>query len=118
MIYFMVLSSLHVITPERSGLVSAVRTQIPAANYMFMILKYLERNHIPSINPMPVNLALHPPLTRKQDPDKNIPPTNLYLNIFFLLVVCRLQEQEQELNLAIKEATAKVSHFSCQLSSI
>lgn len=85
--------------------------QIPAANYMFVILKYLEINHIPSIHPIPVSLTLHPSLTRQQDPDENIPQ-------FFFLDVCRLQEEEQELNLAIKEATAKVSHFSCQLISV
>lgn len=82
--YFMLLSSFPVITPERSGLVSAVRMQIPPANYMFAILKYLEINYIPSIHPMPGSLMRHPSLTRKQDPDKNIPPTNLYLNIIFL----------------------------------
>lgn len=82
--YFMLLSSFPVITPERSGLVSAVRMQISPANYMFAILKYLEINYIPSIHPMPGSLMLHPSLTRKQDPDKNIPPTNMYLNIIFL----------------------------------
>ena len=32
--------------------------QIPAAHYMFVILKYLEINHIPSIHPIPVSLTL------------------------------------------------------------
>lgn len=86
---------------------SAVRTRIPAANYMCGILKYLEINHIASIHLIPVSLRPRVEYSSCKS-----------VTTGFFLVVCRLQEQEQELNLAIKEATAKVSHFSSQLISI
>lgn len=100
--YFMSVCGFRAITPERSGLVSAARTRIPAANYMCGILKYSEINHIASIHLMPVSLR----------PREEYSSCKSVSTGFFFLVVCRLQEQEQELNLAIKEATAKVSHFS------